>query len=169
LLGRLGRPHGLKGALCVDGRDAPIPPSYKKLFVGHDAAQAVATQLVASRVQGDQVLVTLSLAADRTAIEPYRGQWLWVERRLVVDEKVGGLLWGDLKNVVVEGADGVPLGRVLHVYNAGASDVLAIASESGARYDVPLVADYVQDDDLKAPPASGVLRLKVPAAWFTDL
>ena len=152
------------------------------MFIGADPATTLTTKLVSSRLQGSQVIMTCALASDRTASERLQGQWIWVDRQKAVGSrsnkpavkseqatKSEGLLWADLIGVLVEGNDGVAVGKVLHVYNAGASDVLAISNEAGARFDVPLVGDYVNEDDLQRPPESGVLRLKVPASWFTDL
>ena len=158
-IGRVGRPHGLAGAFAVAGRHEPLPGSYRELWIGPSPEVARCTKVRWTRLQGDRVVVCASLASDRTAAESLTGQTIYVAAAVARagqpsggpaasrSDGAGDLLWGDLVGAEVEDQAGRPLGRVHHVYNAGASDVVEVRRPLGdgageETVDIPLVPPF---------------------------
>lgn len=167
VLGKVGRPHGLRGDFFVSGRDEPIPSSYGEVWIGATPEAAKAAKVVASRLQGDKLVVRCSLASNRDEAHALTGQLIFVPAKAARARKAKGTwLWAELDGVEVIAADGVRLGVVRHVYNAGASDIVEVLGDAGRRVDLPLIDDYFA---IGAPIEDGRVTLKVPASTFADL
>ncbi len=176
-IAKVGRPHGLRGAFFVSGREDLIPTAYGEIFIGHVPQEARAGKILGSLWQSQRPVLKCSLASDRTQAELLTNQTIFVmESRLRQVAGREGVLWRDLDGAEVRDCDGVFLGVVSDVYNSGASDIVEVQAEltssTGPRrvvVDIPLIADYIdltQALDL-GPPV--VLRLKVPGVLFEDL
>jgi 16S rRNA processing protein RimM len=167
VLGQVGRAHGLKGAFFVSGRNEPVPRAYAQLWIGATPETAAACTIVDSGVQAARPLLRCSLASDRTAAEALTNQWIYVDaERIEAAADDDDILWMELEGAEVRDAAGRTLGRIEHVYNAGASDVVAVVGPDGRTLDVPLVPDYL---DFETAYAGGVLTLKVAAEVFDEL
>lgn len=154
-IGRVGRPHGLRGAFFVVGRDGEsLPKAYKQLFIGKDAAGAQPAQVQWTGSKTGQVLLICSLAADRTAVEKLTGMSIFAPADAVRAAAGTTPLWADLVGLDVEDAGGRVIGKVHHVYNAGASDIVEVhRGEAGPEarfFDLPLAAPYVDPSRLIA-------------------
>jgi len=163
LLGRVGRPHGLKGAFFVVGREEPIPLELGEVLIGSSPEAARCAKIVASRLQNQRPLFVCSLAVDRDASEALLGQSIYVSRQRYEAVCEPDLLWSDLVGVTVVDKDGCLLGRIRELYNAGASDVAVIQDEQERSFDLPLAPDYV-DLDRELEQMDGVRRLTLLVA-----
>lgn len=163
----------MRGAFFVAGREEPIPPHYRQVLIGMAPTGARATAVRASHLQAGRPLLACSLANDRNGAQALVGQWIYAERDEVKAEasKTGAVLWADMEGAEVVDAKGELLGRVHHVYNAGASDVVAVRASDGRTVDVPLVAEYVNLDRplVFAPGAKPKLVLLVDAGVFAEV
>jgi len=81
------------------------------------------------------------------------------------------MLWSDLPGAVVEDVAGVSIGKVHHVYNAGASDVIEVHDERGRSVDIPLISSYLDLSQpcSSSPDAARRLRLNVLAKVFEEV
>ena len=177
-IAKVGRPHGLRGAFFVSGREDLIPAAYGEIYIGHVPEEARPGKILGSLWQSQRPVLKCSLASDRTQAELLTNQTIFVlESRLRQVVGPSGILWRDLEGAQVLDSDGVFLGVISQVYNSGASDIVEVqaelrpSQEAGSRrvVDIPLIGDYIdlaQALDL-GPPV--VLRLKVPAVFFEDL
>ncbi|HEX5741356.1 MAG TPA: ribosome maturation factor RimM [Pilimelia sp.] len=165
IVGRVVRPHGIRGEVIVDVRTddprarfvpgaalltggesgpAPAPPAA-------DGRWTVPDRLTveAARPHQNRLIVTFAGVADRDVAEELRGVLLWVavdpdERGADPDEFHDYQLVG-LRAVDPDGAE---LGEVVAVDHAPASDLLVLRRPDGGRALVPFVAAIVPEVDL---------------------
>lgn len=166
-VGKVGRAHGLAGAFFVSDRSDPIPKSYTDLYLGADAASAVACKILASSMQGSRPVLKVSIAADRTAAEALTGQAIFAERQRVKarHQNKDDLVWADLEGLRVVDAADQELGVITGLYNSGAADVMIVKGKSGT-IDLPLIEAYF---DPSTVVADKLVRLKVGADTFDGL
>lgn len=169
VLGKVGKPHGLQGAFFVAGRDEPVPLVYRDIKIGTTPQTARPARLTESRMQAGRPLVRCSAAANRDEAEALTGLWLYVERQRAQTAARGVWLWAELAGVELYGSDGQGIGRIDHVYNTGASDVVHVRDGSGRSLDLPLIDDYFDLGASATVLATKRLDLKVPKATFDEL
>lgn len=170
MIGQVGRPHGLGGAFFVSGRKEAIDPKYGELKIGPSLAQATTVKVETSAMQSGRPLLKCSLAFDRTTAAQITGHLIFADRRHIQAQRGDDMLWSDLERAEVLDCEGVVIGRIHHVYNAGSSDIIEVTD--GIRsVDIPLIPDYLAGDDALATGADGrfQLHLKVPRSTFDDV
>lgn len=145
LIGTIGRPHGLRGALFVSGRDDCIPMAYREVWVGPAASQAKPMRLLQSFKQAGRPAVLLESINDRTLAEALIGMSIFVERaRLDLVRAPGDLFYDDLTQATVFDCVGEILGHVRGVYENGATAIAEVIDVAGSQaLDIPLVSAYV--------------------------
>lgn len=171
----------------MSDRSEPLAVGLQDILVGVDPGSLRPARLESSSMQGQRLLVKLSIAGDRSEAEALVGLRLYAERQQVKSLEADELHWFELEGAQVEDSDGVCLGLVDHVYNAGASDILVVADTHGRSVDIPLVGDYIDfaawdaQSQMSGSVASKIghaqpsgaalrtLRLKVVAATFDGL
>lgn len=149
LVGRVGKPHGLRGEVTLQPTtDSPerrfAPGSQLRTQEGH--VLTVATM----RWQSGMPVVTFAGTTDRSAAEQLRGLELWVAID-PVDEPLepGAYHDSQLLGLTVQDPERSVLGRVARVLHLPAQDVLAVATPGGERL-VPFVTELVPEVDLDA-------------------
>lgn len=99
------------------------------------------------RRHGKGLVARLGGVADRDAAAALIGAEVAVERASFDPPEAGHYYWADLEGLVVATVDGTELGRVDHLVETGANDVMVVAGER--RRLVPFVAgDVVVEVDL---------------------
>ena len=159
LVGRIGKPHGLRGDVTIDVRsDEP-----ERRFVAGARLQArrslaspanhaaTALTLTSARWHGSVLLARFAEIPDRAAAEGARGLQLFVtlapeetpaDPEEYYDHQLVGLTAYDV--------GGVHLGEVTAVQHGSAQDLLTITTPEGREALVPFVAVLVPDVDLAA-------------------
>jgi 16S rRNA processing protein RimM len=159
-VGKIGKPHGLKGAFFVAGRDTPLP-DMREICIGEDPEIGKWIPVSRSYFQGDREILEVSTITSRTS-EGLIHQPIWIKRselNLSSEE----FLWIDLEGQTVFADDGCELGVISQVANYGASDIVEI--ESGEKIlSLPLISDY-----FILPMVPGPVRLKQNSEFFSDL
>ena len=153
VVGRLGRPHGLRGELTVELRtDEPERRFAVGARLRAEAPRGSAgvpgvLEVAATRWHQGTLLVTLAGIDDRTAAERARGTLLHAavdaaERPDDPDE------WYDhqLVGLAVHDEHGVHLGEVTALRH-GAQDLLVVTTPAGREALVPFVAALVPEVD----------------------
>ena len=160
-LGKIGKPHGLKGAFFVAGRDTPLP-DVSEICIGLNPDLGAWVLVSRNEQQGERAILEVSSILDRTTAEGLIHQPIWIKRTdLHLDKEE--FLWIDLEGQAVFSADGVKLGDISTVANYGASDVVEI--ESNEKFlSLPLISDY-----FSLPIAPGPIHLKQDSDFFLDL
>jgi 16S rRNA processing protein RimM len=157
VVGRIGKPHGVRGEVTLDVRtDEPE----RRFAVGavlraeppRGSASRLTTLTVArARWHQTTLLVTFEEIADRNGAEAARGIVLHADIPAdespedpdeFYDHQLVGLAAHDL--------DGAPLGEVTGLVHGGAQDLLTIRTPDGRDALVPFVKALVPEVDLEA-------------------
>ncbi len=154
-MGRIGRPHGLRGAVVVE----PVTDEPEKRFaVGSNLLTSEGSTLTVARYEATDraPIVTFVGVGDRTGADLLRGSELFIRvgerRRLDADE-----FWPDeLVGMVVVSPSGEPLGVVSDVEIGVGQDRLLIDTPRG-QVPLPFVEELVPVVDLPARRVVAVL------------
>lgn len=159
VVGRIGRPHGVRGQVRVEVRTDDVD---RRFAVGNRliAASLGPLTVASTRRQGGHLVVGFVGVDDRSAAERLRGRFL--EADVAVDEAPGAadeyydrsLL--DLQVVSVR--QGEFAGRVKEVLHLPGQDLLVVADAAGREVLVPFVAAIVKLVDVKA----GRIEVELP-------
>ncbi len=155
-LGRVTGAHGLQGWIKVYSDTVPREniASYGHLLLNSGAGWQ-RWKLSAGRRQGKYVVLKLKGCNDRNAAEGLVGALIAIERdQLPHLDETGEYYWTDLQGLAVETLSGEPLGRLDHLFETGANDVMVVRGER-ERLIPFLWGQVVQDVDL----AAGLIRV----------
>ncbi|MGJ3509350.1 ribosome maturation factor RimM [Enemella sp. A6] len=148
IVGRVGRPHGVRGDISVEPRtDEPD----RRFAVGarlRDEASGRAFTVSAMRWHQGRLLLRLAEITDRDAAEELRGTILVAD--VAAEEAAGDAedFWDrDLVGLRVRDHTGAEVGRVIAVQHPPAQDLLEIRTDHGVRL-VPFVEALVPTVDL---------------------
>jgi 16S rRNA processing protein RimM len=158
VVGRVGRPHGVRGELSVEPRtDEPE----RRFAVGATVtarrpaggpAPAYSTLTVAAvRWHQDRLLVRFAEIADRTAAEAARGLVLVTE--VATDDRPEDpeeFYDHQLVGLSVRTTDGADVGTVVEILHSGAQDLVVVRREGRDDALVPFVTALVPEVDLEA-------------------
>lgn len=164
-LGVIGRSHGIKGAFFVSGRDQAWPKSVSSIVIGPDPVHGRSVKVVASRLQGERVVLQCEGIDSPESAKALVGQALWGKRHQVAVAEDREYLWTDLYGKSVIDAEGVLIGTIVSVNNYGASDVVEVRDAQGRMMGLPFISQYV---DMGFASRDAVIRLVVPASVFDE-
>jgi 16S rRNA processing protein RimM len=146
-VGRVGRAHGLDGAVYLDGHGGGV-----RLRPGLDVTVGgVATVIAERRGTDARPIVRFELAADRSAAEALRGREVEVAASELPppDDEAGEYAHVDLIGCRVL-AGSRELGSVAGVLAYPANDVLDVRSSDGGQVLIPFAGDVVLEVDVAA-------------------
>lgn len=152
VVGRLARPHGLRGELSVEVL-SDFPERFVPGLVLHatDAAGGPRGTLVVSTVRGagDRLLIGFDGVATRTEAEALRGLDVGVPRGSEVPRPEGFVYHFDLQGCRAVHRDGRELGVVTDLVEVGGRSLLEVRTPAGER-EVPFVEPIVVSVDVDA-------------------
>jgi 16S rRNA processing protein RimM len=157
VVGRIGRPHGIRGEVTVDVRtDEPERRFAVGATLRSEPPAGSACRLTSLTVRGTRwhqgrLLVTFGELPDRTAAEGARGLILSVtvdptERPADPDEYYDHQLIG----LTAYDEHGTRLGEVSALVHGGAQDLLTVRTDDGHEALVPFVKALIPEVDLAA-------------------
>jgi len=168
VVGRIGRPHGIRGEVTVEARtDEPDERFAPGAVLSVDGP---VSELVVARPHwhSGRLLVSFDGVGDRSAAEALRGLLLHVERSDDEtpddpDEYYDSTLVG----CVVQLSDGTHVGDVADVLHLPSQDLLVVRDADDREVLVPFVAAFVPLVDVQArriviEPPSGLLDVDEP-------
>lgn len=147
-LGRLGRPHGVRGALWIwpHNEFSALLKVGRTIQVGADPEATRGYEIESVRREGSGFVVHLVGVADRDAAGSLNGMF-WYEARADFPAPAADEYYHvDLVGLRAETDDGRELGRVAEVWEAPASVVLVIRGERELL--VPFVEAYLAGVEL---------------------
>lgn len=149
VVGRIGRPHGIRGEVTVEPRtdepDERFAPGAILMRAGTDTTVTV----VRSHWHSGRLLLTLEGVDDRNGAEALRGTLLEVDRD--VDELPADddeFYDTSLLDCSVVTVDGSVVGIIRDIAHLPAQDLLVIQTPSGAEVLVPFVTEIVPEVDI---------------------
>ena len=145
VVGRVGRPHGLDGAVYVEGHGGAVPlrPGLEVTVGGRPAA------IVERRGTDSHPIVRFDIAADRTAVEELRGRNVEVQATALPEPDPDEYLHVDLIGCRVFSGEH-ELGTVADVLSYPANDVLEVRRGEEEPMLVPFAADVIEAIDVPA-------------------
>jgi 16S rRNA processing protein RimM len=160
-VGRVGRPHGLRGdvtvAVTTDDPDARFAPG--AVLQSDRGPLTIATR----RRSGSLLLLRFDGVDDRDAAEALRGTELRVSAETLPEVDDPDEFYDhQLVGLAVRHADGRSLGEVVNVWHPPASPVLLVRRPDGSEEAVPFVRALVPTVDL----AGGFLVVEPPDGMF---
>lgn len=147
-VGRVIRPHGVHGELCVQVHTA-YPERfgiYKQIFVG-DTHRPF--KIKSYRFHKGLLLLTLVGIDNRTLAESLRDQWLWISRDDAIPLQEGEYYLYQVLGMQVITADGEILGHITEIIETGANDVYVVQGTQGELL-LPAIPDVIRHVDLSA-------------------
>jgi len=165
-VGRIGRPHGIRGEVVVGVRtDEPELRFAAGSRLDTDRADVGQLTVAAMRWQSGELIVRFDGVRDRTAAGELRGIWLSVDSgTLAPSDDPDEFRDHELVGLLVRTADGSVVGVVTDVLHHG-QDLLAVRPVTGSSGPsapreilVPFVKAIVTDVDV----AAGVLVIDPP-------
>jgi 16S rRNA processing protein RimM len=150
-VGRVGRPHGVRGEVRVDlgSGTADGFERYGRLFLRGPSGEAAPARVEAWRPHGRLLLVKFSGVDTPEAARGLTNRDLCVDRAELPPLGPDEYYHGDLLDCSVVDEGGAELGLVADVFTTAAHDVLVIRS-GAAEWMLPVTAECVPQMDLGA-------------------
>jgi 16S rRNA processing protein RimM len=153
ILGRILRPHGIRGELRLQivTQFPERISSLEKVYIGedpYDADSATVFEIDGARRHHDQVLVRLKEITTRNEAEIYRNQLLMVAFEDAVPLEDDEYYLFQIIGADVVTKDGTKLGRVSEILETGANDVFLVKGGIYGEVLVPDIDDVVLDIDI---------------------
>ena len=155
VVGRIGKPFGLRGEVTVDVRtDEPERRFARGSTLRAEPPPGSASSLrtltvAASRMHGTVLLVSFEELPDRTAAESARGIVLhaWIPADASPDDP-DEFYDHQLVGLAAYDEDGTPLGTLAGLVHGGAQDLLRVTTPDGREALVPFVKALVPEVDV---------------------
>lgn len=158
-MGRIGRPHGIRGDVVVGVRtDEPELRFAQGSRLDTDPAEVGPLTVANFRWHSGELLVRFVGVDDRDAAADLNGTWLTVDSAtLARPDDPDEFHDADLVGLSVRTAEGIDVGTVDDVLHSG-QDLLVIKAPDGREIMLPFVKAFVPDVDVNA----GVIVITPP-------
>ncbi|REE99092.1 ribosome maturation factor RimM [Thermomonospora umbrina] len=149
VIGRIGRPHGIRGEVTVDVRtDDPGSRFAPGAVLATDPGQAGPLTVEHAHWHSGRLLLRFAGVDDRSAAEELRGTWLVVDATdLPSLDDPDEFHDQELVGLAVQTTAGARVGTVTEVRHFG-QDILVVTRDGGGEALVPFVAAIVPEVDL---------------------
>lgn len=163
VVGRIGRPHGIRGGVTVEVRtDDPDARFARGEQLRTDPPDRGPLTVAGVTRSGQVTVLHFDDVADRDAAEALRGTLLLVDTDDLPPTGGDDFYDHELIGLRAVHVDGTELGAVTDVLHAPASDVLTVTGDDGEPVLVPFVAAIVTEVDR----AGGTLTIDPPDGMF---
>lgn len=166
MVGRIGRPHGVRGEVTVEVRtDDPHARFASGSVLATDPAGAGPLTVVRSRLSGGTMVIAFEGFDDRADAERLRGTLLMVDTADLPDTDDADEFYDhQLIGLVVRATSGGRLGTVTDVLHPPAAPVLEVRTPAGDAVLVPFVSAIVPEVVV----ADGYLVVDPPDGMFAS-
>jgi 16S rRNA processing protein RimM len=148
VVGRIVRPHGVRGGLVVEQFSKliqSIRPGVE-IFLGDTTSPSMVKSM---RLHRDRHLLVIEGCEDRDTAEQLRGAEIRLESGEVESLQEGEYYHWQLLGLRVSCEDGRVLGEIVEILETGANDVFVIRDETGDEILLPAIESVVLDVDLE--------------------
>ena len=148
MIGRVTRPHGVRGALRV----APMtddPERFhrlKQLWLSRSETERTPFTITRVQLQPEAVLLTVAGIDDRNAAEAWREAWVEIPGSEVLPLPEGQHYLFEIIGVQVVTEEGTALGQVVDILRNPAHDVYVVRGEE-REYLIPAVPEFIRQID----------------------
>ena len=150
LLGRIVGVRGVHGVVKLESFTEPRLAifDYRPWLLERAAGRFEEIDEAHGHAQGKGIVAVLPGVSDRDAAATWIGARIWVPRDALPEPEAGEFYQTDLEGLRVVNLAGEDLGRVSHLFDNGAHDVLVTRDEAGRERLIPYVVDvYVKAVD----------------------
>ncbi len=155
LIGKISSVFGVKGWVKIFSHTDPKENVMKYqpwlIQVGPkrpDGSHIREVKVTSWRPHAKTLVAKLAAIDDRNAAEAIVGAQIYTHRDSLEALDDGDFYWSDLEGLVVETLDGVVLGKISHLVETGANDVMVVVDGSTERLLPYLPEQVVKDVDL---------------------
>lgn len=169
VLGRLTRPHSIRGEIRVDYYADSPRLLEKSLWLRAGDGPGRPVRVASWRTWRDQIIIRLEGVDDRSAAELLRGQELLIDASLLPETAPDEPYLHDILGLpVLLAATGEPVGVLEDVLYPAGQEVWSIRASEGHEILFPAVPEFVDDIDpeggrILITPPEGLLELYAPA------
>src|SRR5690606_29601462 len=165
VLGKIVSVHGIRGEIKVYSFTDPLDNllDYRCWILQRDGERKE-VELVSGRLQGKVLVAKLRGLDDREVARTYAGFEICVPRALLPSLDDGEYYWYQLQGLRVINQDGHLFGRIDHLLETGANDVLVVKPCPGSLDDRERLLPYTEQCVQRVDLAAGEMRVD----WDTD-
>ena len=149
VMGRVGGAFGVHGWLRIHSDASPVSNllSYQPWLLDRNAKR-FEIEIVESRPHGKGFVVKFAGCKNRTDAQAYVGSQILVSKEVLPKLDSDDYYWNDLIGLLVVTSNDVELGRVAHLLETGANDVLVIRGDG--EHLIPFVfPEFIKGVDLE--------------------
>jgi 16S rRNA processing protein RimM len=149
LIGRVLRPHGVRGSLLVEPLSEIVEtvPAGSTIYLGPERRPA---RTVAMLRHGRMYRMQIVGCEDRDAAEAFRGMELQIEVEERPPLAPGRYYHWQVIGLRVATEAGDPLGEIRQILETGANDVYVVTTPDGSEILLPAITSVVRGVDLEA-------------------
>jgi 16S rRNA processing protein RimM len=146
-VGRVSRPHGIRGELRVKlhNPDSEILLRIDKVRLHNDQGSRLVDVRGARRAADGIVLMALEGIGSRSEAEAHRGMAILVPRDVLPKAQDNEFYVHDILGAKVVDSRGHELGKVVDYISYPSTDVLVVQGDK--RFEIPLIDDFVRSID----------------------
>ncbi|MDR2875914.1 MAG: ribosome maturation factor RimM [Methylobacillus sp.] len=147
-MGRIAVPYGVRGWINVQPDTEYLDGlfDYPVWWVETDGAWRE-FPVAEAKIHGDHLVARLEGVDDREQAFKLKGKTIAVPRAELPAPDEDEYYWSDLIGLEVENLQGEKFGRIAHLFETGANDVMVV--QGGQERLIPFTAQVVRDVDLQ--------------------
>jgi len=159
-LGRVEKPHGLRGELCIElYADSPFLFEHlARVYLRLPGKKPKPCRVEAWRPHRGRVLLMLDRSQGRDQAEAWRGAELLARERDVPEQDGDGIRPEDLIGLPVVHVAGGRIGILDDIQDIAGQEIWFIHDEAGNEILLPAVEEFVREIDLE----TGVIHVEPP-------
>ncbi|GHB16972.1 ribosome maturation factor RimM [Salinicola rhizosphaerae] len=147
VLGRLTSPHGVKGWLKIYSYTSPPEGIFDyPTWILSKRGEHHSRRLLDARPQGKGLVVRLEEVDTRELAEQWAGADVLVAKSSLPELEDDDYYWHQLEGLDVQTCDGTWLGRIDHLFETGANDVMVVRPCEGSLDDRERLLPFLPDD-----------------------
>ena len=146
-MGRITVPYGVRGWINIQPDTEYIDSlfDYPVWWIQVDGVWKEFS-VEEAKVHGDHLVAKLEGVIDRDQAFKFKGKTIAVPREELPEPDEGEYYWSDLVGLEVENLQGEKFGRIDHLFETGANDVMVVKGEQERL--IPFIGQVVQQVDL---------------------
>jgi len=151
-MGRIGAPHGVRGAFKVrpDSAEPMALAGYGEWLLRRRGGEWTAHRVDEVRERGDALVAQLAGIETREAAGALRGAEVGVPRDWLPALEQGEYYQADLVGMAVVNREGIVLGTLCEFVESGAHPIARVATDDGFERLIPWVASFIDEVDPNA-------------------
>jgi len=166
LVGRIVKPHGIKGELKVYpfSQQPATFAVYEQVVIGDPEGVALRhCRIARQRPSGKLVILQCAEVGTREAAEALSGCTIWARRADLLELPEDEYYWHELEGMAVRTEEGRELGTVESLFSTGAHDIMVVKGH-GREYLIPVTGAIILEQDVEARcmlirPTPGLLEI----------